>query len=69
MNKIRYYKFDIGNGAMKRSGPVIEYLDQKGNWIENRELIRKFISGDTDFTEITAEEAEKLVNARKKKLT
>lgn len=62
----KYYKFDIGNGAMRRTGNTVEYLDKKGNWIEQRDLIRKFIGGDTDFDEISHEEAERLVEARKK---
>lgn len=67
MVKTRYYKFDIGDGAMRRTGAIIEYLDEKGNWIEDRELIRKFIGGDTDFEEISEEQAEQLVKNRRKK--
>lgn len=66
MVKTRYYKFDIGDGAMRRTGAIIEYLDEKGNWIEDRELIRKFIGGDTDFEEISEEQAEQLVKNRRK---
>lgn len=64
MLRTRYYKFDIGDGAMRRTGANIEYLDEKGNWIEDRELIRKFIGGDTDFEEISEEQAEQLVKNR-----
>ncbi len=67
MSKTRYYKFDIGDGAMKRVGAIVEYLDEAGNWVEDRSLIRKFIGGDTDFNEITEEEASILVEARKSK--
>ena len=63
----KYYKFDIGDGAMRRAGSKIEYLDQNGNWVEDARLIRKFIGGDTDFDEITEEEAEQLVKNRKNK--
>lgn len=66
MEKIRFYKFDIGDGAMRRIGTKIEYLDSNGEWIEDRSLIRKFVDGDTDFDEITAEEAQKIVDNRKK---
>jgi hypothetical protein len=62
----KYYKFDIGNGAMRRTGGIVEYLDKNGNWVEKRDLLRKFIGGDTDFDEISCEEAEKLVEERKK---
>lgn len=65
MSNTKYYKFDIGNGAMRRTGNTIEYLDLNGNWVENRELLRKFIGGDTDFDEISYEESEELVKARK----
>lgn len=65
MSKTRYYKFDIGNGAMRRTGSIVEYLDSSGNWVEDRKLLRKFIGGDTDFDEISMEEAEELVKARK----
>ena len=61
----KYYKFDIGNGAMRRTGSTVEYLDKNGIWIEQRDLLRKFIGGDTDFDEISHEEAEKLVEGRK----
>lgn len=65
MSKIKYYKFDIGNGAMRKNGGIVEYLDPNGNWVENRALLRKFIGGDTDFDEISFEDAEKLIHARK----
>lgn len=67
MIKTRYYKFDIGDRAMRRTGANVEYLDENGNWIEDRELIRKFIGGDTDFEEISEEEAEQLVINKKKR--
>lgn len=64
MDKIRYYKFDIGDGLMRRTGTKVEYLDTTGKWIEDRNLIRKFIGGDTDFDEITEEEAKVIVQNR-----
>ncbi len=63
----RYYKFDIGDGAMRRTGAKVEYLDKNGNWIENRDLFRKFVGGDTDFDEITEEQANQLVEKRKRR--
>ena len=65
MEKSRFYKYDIGDGAMRRTGTKIEYLDSNGEWVEDRSLIRKFIGGDTDFNEITLEEAEVIVSNRK----
>jgi|GEM_PF-2066272 len=65
MCKTKYYKFDIGNGAMKRTGSSVEYLDENGNWVEDRSLLRKFIGGDTDFDEISCEEVEKLIRVKR----
>lgn len=64
VDKIRYYKFDIGDGLMRRTGAKIEYLDTTGKWIEDRNLIRKFIGGDTDFDKVTEEEAKLIVQNR-----
>ncbi len=67
MVKTRYFKFNTGDGAVRRTGAIVEYLDQSGNWIVNGELIRMFVGGDTDFYEITEEEANKLVEKRKRR--
>lgn len=63
----RYYKFNIGGGGMRMTGPIIEYLDSYGNWVEDLSLIGKFVGGDTDFDEISEEEAEELVENTKRK--
>lgn len=65
MEKIKYYKFDTGDGAMRRIGARVEYINSSGEWVEDRSLIRKFIGGDTDFEEITEEEAQKIAYKRK----
>jgi hypothetical protein len=65
-NETRYYKFDIGDGLMRRTGAKIEYLDERGIWVENRDLIRKFVGGDTDFDEISFEEALKIIERSRK---
>ncbi|WP_022766708.1 hypothetical protein [Butyrivibrio sp. XPD2006] len=65
--KYTYYKFDIGNGAMRKKGCVVEYIDKNGNWVENIELLRNFIGLDTGFYEITEAEAEAIVQSRKNK--
>ena len=67
MVKTRYFKFNTGDGAVRRTGAIVEYLDQSGNWIVNGELIRMFVGGDTDFYEITEKEANKLVEKRKRR--
>ena len=65
----KYYKFDIGGGGMRVTGNKYEYLGRNGDWVEDRTLIRKFIGGDTDYDEISEEEAEILVRNRKNKDT
>ena len=65
--KTRYYRFNTGDGVVRRTGAFVEYLDQNGNWIENRDLFRMFVGGDTDFHEITEEEAQMFVDKRKSK--
>lgn len=39
-------------------------MDVTGKWIEDRNLIRKFIGGDTDFDKVTKEEAKLIVQNR-----
>ena len=51
---------------MRRTGAKIEYLDERGIWVENRDLIRKFVGGDTDFDEISFEEALKIIERSRK---
>ena len=65
--KTRYYKFNTGDGAVRRTGAFVDYLDSDGNWVEYRDLFRMFVGGDTDFYEITEEEAEQLVRKKMKK--
>ncbi len=61
-----YYKFKVGNGGMRRKGVVVEYLNDKGEWVEDFELLRRFIGLDSGFEEISEAEAEELVRNRKK---
>lgn len=61
----KYYKFTSGNGVMRRTGVIVEYLDKNGNWVENSELFRVFVGGDTDYVEISEEEAEQLAINKK----
>lgn len=65
--KYSYYKFRIGNGAMRKKGNLVEYIDKNGNWVENIELLRKFIGLDNGFYEITEAEAEEIVQSKKNK--
>ena len=65
--KVRYYKFTTGDGGIRRKGPIIEYLDKNGDWVEDLSLIGIFVGGDTDYDEITEAEAQKLVENKKNK--
>ena len=62
-----YYRFDIGDGVMRKKGNIVEYIDKNGNWVENIELLRMFIGLDTGFYEITEAEADAIVQNRKNK--
>lgn len=61
----KYYRFNSGNGGLRKTGFKVEYLDMNGDWIENPDLLRKFVNKDTDIHEITEEEALELVRSRK----
>ena len=61
----RYYKFERGDGAIRRDGATFEYLDKNGDWKEDFSIMHKFIGGDCDFDGISEEEAEAIVIKRK----
>lgn len=61
----KYYRFNNGDGGLRKTGLKVEYLDMNGDWIENPDLIKKFVNKDTDIHEITEEEAVELVRSRK----
>lgn len=65
----KYYQFDSTNGkegnVFKRTGSFYAYLNQKGCWVENRNLLSKFVGGDVDFEEISEEEGFRIVAKRK----
>lgn len=63
--KTKYYKFDIGSGLMRKTGPKLESLGKDGEWFENHRLLRKFFGGDMDFEEIPEEEAEGIAEKRR----
>lgn len=62
--KVRYYMSNNGRAFYKFEDAYIAYLDPKGNWIERSELITKFVGGDSNFGEISAEKAKGEVIAR-----
>ena len=63
----RYYRFYTGDGAVRRTGAKVEYIDQHGNWVEDRALFSMFVGGDSDYYEISKEEADQLAEKRKRK--
>ncbi|RKM63053.1 hypothetical protein D6856_02740 [Butyrivibrio sp. XB500-5] len=65
-DRYTYYKFDIGDGGMRKKGNIVEYIDKNGEWVEDIELLRMFIGLDGGFKEITEKEAEILVENRKR---
>ena len=64
-DKYRYYKFTIGNGVMRRKGARVELLGKNGEWEEKRDLLTKFIGGDSDFDEITEAQAQEIADNRR----
>ena len=67
VEETRYYRFYTGDGAVRRTGAKVEYIDQHGNWVEDRALFSMFVGGDSDYYEISREEAEYLAENRKRK--
>lgn len=64
--KTIYYKLD-GGGFLRRTGLTVEYLSQDGKWIQNQNLVSKFLGGDSDYEEISYEEALEAQESRKLK--
>ncbi len=67
VEETRYYRFYTGDGAVRRNGAKVEYIDQHGNWVEDRALFSMFVGGDSDYYEISKEEANQLAEKRKRK--
>lgn len=61
MEETKYYRFDIGNVIVRRTGDVIEKLGKNNIWEPAQHLRYRFMSGNMSLTEISKEEAENLI--------
>lgn len=53
----RYYRFDIGNVIVRRTGDLIEKFGEDKQWVPAPHLRYRFMSGNMSLTEISKEEA------------
>ena len=60
MEETKYYRFDIGDVVVRRSGDLIEKLGKNNIWEPAPHLRYRFMSGNMSLTEISKEEAENL---------
>jgi hypothetical protein len=60
MEKVKYYRFDVGSVVIRQTGDLIEKKGKSGVWEEAPQLRRRILYGDTDVIEISKEEAERL---------
>ena len=59
MEEYTYYRFNVGDVILRKKGNLIEKKGKSGVWEEAPQLRRRFLYGDTDLTEIPAQEGEK----------
>ena len=61
MEETKYYRYDIGNVIVRRTGDLIEKMGKNNIWEPAQHLRYRFMSGNMSLTEISKEEAEKLI--------
>ena len=61
MEETKYYRFDIGNVIVRRTGDLIEKKGKNNTWEPAPHLRYRFMSGNMSLTEISKEEAEDLI--------
>ena len=61
MEETKYYRFDIGNVIVRRSGDLIEKMGKNNTWEPAPHLRYRFMSGNMSLTELSKEEAENLI--------
>ena len=61
MEETKYYRFDIGDVIVRRSGDLIEKLGKNNIWEPAPHLRYRFMSGNMSLTELSKEEAENLI--------
>ena len=65
MNKIKYYLRENGGIVRLTNDVTVHSLDLNGEWIPNQYLISMFIDGIDDYSEITEDEVNVIVEQRK----
>lgn len=55
--KTRYYRFPVGSVIVRKTGNKVEKKGKRGVWENAPYLLWRFVTGDSDLTEITPEEA------------
>ena len=61
MEVTKYYRYDIGNVIVRRTGDLIEKRGKNNIWEPAPHLRYRFMSGNMSLTEISEEEAEKII--------
>ena len=61
MEETRYYRFDIGDVIVRRTGDRIEKRGKNNIWEPAPHLRYRFMSGNMSLTEISKEEADKII--------
>ena len=61
MEETKYYRFDIGNVVVRRTGDIIEKMGKNNIWEPAQHLLFRFMSDNMSLTEISKEEAESLI--------
>ncbi len=61
MEETKYYRFDIGNVVVRRTGDIIEKMGKNNIWEPAQHLRFRFMSDNMSLTEISKEEAESLI--------
>ena len=60
---IRYFRVEKnGLGRLRENALYDSYLFDKKTWVRNQYAISKFVDGDTEYEEISEEEAMGMIN-------
>ena len=64
MEDTKYYRFDVGEVLVRRTGDKIEKKGKKGIWEEAPELLWRFNSDDLSLIELSGEELEERLGGK-----
>ena len=64
MEETKYYRFSVGSVIVRRTGNKIEKRGKRGVWEDAPQLYRRFVLPDSDLTEISEEEALRMMKNR-----